>query len=63
MKTLLILRDVDLTVGRRVVVVYRKGRIYRRVPEAQAGALIYCGAAEVVEQLEPPPAVPVEGAT
>lgn len=49
MKTVAVIRDFSFRVSRNVIVQYRQGQIYRRVPEAQARAIVAAGAGEVVD--------------
>ena len=48
MKTVRVVRDVSVKVGRHVVVAYQAGKTYRRVPEAHAREILRREAGELV---------------
>ncbi|WP_271572531.1 hypothetical protein [Bradyrhizobium sp. CCBAU 11386] len=52
MKTIVMRRDYSYRAARAVVVQYRAGETYRRVPEVQARAIIAAGAGEIVTEVE-----------
>lgn len=50
MKTVLVSRDYSVRVNDQVFIQYRAGLEYKRVPEAQADAIVSAKAGKVIEK-------------